>query len=279
MSNIFWLASYPKSGNTWLRALLTNYLANIDHPVDINKLKGGPIASARVWFDEWTGVEASALDETVVERLRPHVFRCMKRFEQGTFYMKTHDAWKLTDQGEALFPADVTSGAVYIVRNPLDMAASCANHWGVDINKAVENLCDPNFTIAASIGGISDQLRQFLGSWSFHVRSWLNESGLHLLTIRYEDMVDDAESVFAKVVKFLGLPYDSGRLRKSVLFSNFKELQQQEKNKGFREKPLKSETFFRSGKCGSWRQELTQRHVELLVDAHGETMRRFGYLN
>ena len=68
VAKIVWLASYPKSGNTWMRVLLANYLRNADAPVDINALEGGPIASARVWFDEWVGIEASALDDATIER-------------------------------------------------------------------------------------------------------------------------------------------------------------------------------------------------------------------
>src|SRR6185369_1295236 len=79
MAEIFWLASYPKSGNTWMRILLNNYRRNAPEPADINKLEGGPIASARVWFDEWVGIEASALDDALIERLRPGVYRCMAR--------------------------------------------------------------------------------------------------------------------------------------------------------------------------------------------------------
>ena len=151
MGKIIWLASYPKSGNTWMRTLLTNYLRDSDTPADINKLDGGPIASARGWFDEWAGIEASALNDTVIERLRPDVYRCMAGESPDTLYMKVHDAWGRTDSGEALFPADVTGGVVYILRNPLDMARSCAHHWGLDIHKAVEDMCDTEFTTSRSI--------------------------------------------------------------------------------------------------------------------------------
>ncbi|MCM2357366.1 MAG: sulfotransferase domain-containing protein [Geobacteraceae bacterium] len=278
MGDMFWLASYPKSGNTWMRALLTNYLSDAAEPANINSLNGGPIASARVWFDEWAGIEASALGDNMVERLRPCVYRCMQRFEKEDLYMKVHDAWSRTDKGEPLFPADATAGVVYILRNPLDMAASCANHWGTGIDKAVENLCNPDFAIARSVGEMSDQLRQFLGSWSGHVKSWLDDSGLPVFPVRYEDLLRDTESVFGEVASFLGLPREAARLRKAVAFSGFAELRRQENDKGFRERPVKSASFFRRGEAGSWRQELTERQLERLIAAHGEMMERFGYL-
>lgn len=280
MANICWLASYPKSGNTWLRILLTNYLREDKAPADINKLDGGPIASARVWFDEWVGIEASALDDSLIESLRPGVYRCMAREESKTVYMKVHDSWGLTEKGEGLFPADVTKGVIYIVRNPLDMAASCANHWGVTVDKAVENLCNPEYALSRSLGGLADQLSQKMGTWSDHVISWLDVSGLPLQVVRYEDLLRDTQKYFGEVVRFCGLEYKEKRLQQAVLFSDFQELQLQEREKGFKERStVAPEAFFRKGKTGGWRQELSGVLVKRIIEVNGETMRRFGYLD
>ena len=280
MASIFWLASYPKSGNTWMRILLNNYLRNADAPADINRLEGGPIASARVWFDEWVGIEASSLDDASIERLRPGVYRCMAREEQETLFMKVHDAWGRSDRDDAIFPADVTGGVIYILRNPLDMAASCSHHWGVSLEQAVENMCLPDFALARSIGGMSDQLQQRLGSWSHHVTSWLDDSALPVQLVRYEDLKHNPESVFGDVVKFCGLPWDEERVQKAVSFSDFSELQRQEKKNDFRERSIKSPgPFFRRGQTGAWREELPAHLVQRLIDEHGDTMRRFGYLD
>ena len=185
-----------------------------------------------------------------------------------------------TNKGEALFPLDVTAGVVYIVRNPLDMAASCAHHWGVSVDKAVENMCDPEFIIARSLGGLSDQLRQRMLSWSGHVQSWLDESGLPVHAVRYEDLCRDPEAAFGEVVRFCGLPPDVARVRKAVAFSDFSELQRQEREKGFRERPvLAPGPFFRRGQAGSWREELPSELAKRLIDTHGKMMKRFGYLD
>jgi hypothetical protein len=280
MADIICLASYPKSGNTWLRILLTNYLRNSQDPADINKLQGGPIASARIWFDEWAGIEASALDDATIERLRPGVYRCMAREEQETIYMKVHDAWGRTDCGEGQFPADVTAGVVYILRNPLDMVASCANHWNLSVEGAVDVLCNPLYTLSRTTGGISDQLFQRLGSWSSHATSWLDESGLRVHLVRYEDLKRDPVGLFGEVVRFCGLPYDEERVARAVEFSDFSELQRQERTHDFRERPAKAQgAFFRRGQVGAWREELPTDLAHRLIDVHGETMRRFGYLD
>jgi aryl sulfotransferase len=280
MAKFYWLASYPKSGNTWMRILLTNYLQNSDEPADINKLRGAPIASDRVWFDEWVGVEASVLDDTTIERLRPGVYRCMAREEQEPLFTKVHDAWGCTDRSEGLFPADVTAGVIYIMRNPLDMATSCANHWGISIDESVERLCDPDSALARSLGGLSDQLRQYLGSWSSHVISWLDKADLPVHLVRYEDLRRDPQSFFGEVVRFCDLPWDKERIDRAVAFSDFSELQRQEKTNNFLERPTNAlGQFFRRGQSGGWREELPANLVQRLIDVHGETMRRFGYLD
>lgn len=276
---ITWLASYPKSGNTWMRVFLTNYIRNNDQPANINELEGGPIASARTWFDEWSGIEASALSDSVITRLRPEVYRCMVRENLQMLYMKVHDAWMLTDRGEPLFPADVTAGVIYILRNPLDMAASCANHWGIPLEKAVDNLCNPAFVMARSERELNNQLSQVVKCWSGHLKSWIDESGLPVLTVRYEDMLSLSEHTFSQVVRFCGLPLDPDRVRKAISFSEFRILQHQEREKGFHERsPSTSGQFFRRGQAGSWRDELPPELVRRLIDAHGDMMRRFGYL-
>jgi hypothetical protein len=194
--------------------------------------------------------------------------------------MKVHDAWSITDRSEALFPSDVTAGMIYLLRNPLDMAASCAHHWGVTVERAVENMCDAEFAISRSLGGLSDQLRQRMHSWSGHVQSWLDESGLPVQVVRYEDLRRDPEETFGKVVRYCGLTYDETRLRKAVAFSDFSELQRQEKEKGFRERSVRAPgPFFRRGQAGTWREELPLELVERLVATHGPVMRRFGYLD
>jgi len=278
MADITWLASYPKSGNTWLRVLLANHKRDGDAPADINALDDGPIASARVWFDEWAGVKSSALSDAVIESCRPEVYRCLARESKNPLYMKVHDAWGRTNRGDPLFPPEITAGVVYIVRNPLDLAMSCAHHWGCSPGRAVENLCDSDFALGRSLGGLSDQLRQRLGSWSDHLRSWVDLSGLPVHLVRYEDLHRDPEAVFGAIVRFCGLPDDAGRVRKAVAFSDFSELRRQEQTNGFREHSSSAPgRFFRSGRTGSWRGELPPELFRRILADHGETMRRFGY--
>jgi len=271
LSRIVWLASYPKSGNTWVRALVTNYRRHEQAPADINRLDGGPIASARLGFDEWVGVEASALRQQVVDRLRPEVYRRLASSAEATLFLK-------------VVPPDATLGVVYIVRNPLDIVMSLANHNGLAPEEAVRRLCDRDAKASDSAVGLRHQLRQRLGSWSEHVRSWVDESGLPVELVRYEDLATDGVSVLERVVRFCGLDGNRdgsfpARLAKAVAFSDFAELSRQERESGFKERPPTAPTFFRRGRVGGWREELSPSLVRQLVDVHGPTMERFGYLD
>ena len=278
MSDIVWLASYPKSGNTWLRVLLANYLRDASEPADINTIFVGPAASARRRFDEWAGVDAAALDPSVVDRLRPQVYRCLALDADETLFMKVHDRWDRVDTGEPMFPADVTRGVVYIIRNPLDLASSCAHHWGVPLTAAVATLCDSSAAARDVSRDTPEQLRQFFGSWSDHVGSWVDDSGLPLHVVRYEDLAADPRGCFGEVVRFCRLDYDRDRVGKAVKFSSFDELRRQEAAAGFQERsPRAPGGFFRRGVAGSWRDELPPHLARRLAGAHGPMMARFGY--
>lgn len=280
MGKFIWLASYPKSGNTWMRALLTNYIRDGSEPASINELIGGPIASARFWFDEWAGIEASALSDEAIEQLRPGVYRCMADEAPEHYFLKVHDAWRRTANGEPLFPPEITAGVVYIMRNPLDLVSSCAHHWGLGLAEATERLCKPDFALARSHGALTDQLQQPLKSWSDHVNSWLEEAGLPTCLVRYEDLRADPQRVLGEVVRFCGLEYDSTRLDKAVAFADFAELQRQEQAEGFRERSiLAPDGFFRRGQVNAWREELEPDLVRQLIACHGRLMRRYGYLD
>jgi hypothetical protein len=279
VSAIVWLASYPKSGNTWVRVLLANYLSEAQEPVDINQLMVSGMASARRPFDECCGIEASALDDSLVDRLRPAVYRRLAADSSDDLFMKVHDAWSETVPGEPMFPPDVTRAVVYVVRNPLDVAVSAAAHWHVETDEVVDWMCDPDYRYSAADARLPDQLRQLLGSWSDHARSWLDRSALPSHLVRYEDLHANPERALTRVLGACRLPCDPRRVRAAVDFSDFRELQRQERAQGFRERPLKSrEPFFRRGEAGAWRDELPPPLAERLKRAHRETMTRFGYL-
>lgn len=278
MGGIYWLASYPKSGNTWFRTFLRNLVEDGDAPVDINELETGAIASGRGWLDEVLGFDTAELGPDEVERLRPEVYRWSLRDEEFGYH-KIHDAYTFTSDNEPLVSREATIGALYILRNPLDVAPSFANHMHCDIDKAIGKMGRSEAAMCRTRKALPNQVRQKLLTWSEHVLSWVDAPGLNVEVIRYEDMQADAQATFTRAARFLGLPTDAGRIAKAIRFSDFRELARQEEEKGFCERPANAARFFRKGISGDWQKKLTPEQVARIIADHGEVMRRFGYLD
>jgi aryl sulfotransferase len=278
MTGIIWLASYPKSGNTWFRIFLTNLLRDNDEPSDINALESTPISSARAIFDDETGIEAADLTAEEIDRLRPLVYEYLAETAEETLFMKVHDAWTLLPDGSPLLSSAASRGAIYFIRNPLDVAVSYAHHNGTDIDRAITLMGNGNHMLCGKPGRLDNQLRQKLLTWSGHVESWLKAPGLRVQVMRYEDMLARPEETFSRAVAFAGLPHDREKIAKALRFSDFETLQAQEIAQGFKEKSPVNDLFFRNGQAGQWRERLTPEQVDRVVRDHGEVMRRFGYL-
>jgi len=276
---IIWLASYPKSGNTWFRAFLTNLFLDDDKTFDINELQGGPIASDRNMFDEHTNLDSSELCYDEVDNLRPDVYREFASTLDEVRFMKVHDAYTYLNDGRAMFPHDVSLGCVYIVRNPFDLGLSFANHLNASVEKTVEYMNNPEFAFASKNNKFNNQLRQFLLTWSGHIKSWTEQDKIPFTVLRYEDMKDEPFREFSKAIKFAGLNFSDENIMYSIEQAKFENLKKKEEESGFREKNPKSPSFFREGKKSNWRGQLSDELVQSIIDKHKEILIKYNYLD
>lgn len=279
MKGIIWLASYPKSGNTWFRIFLTNLLTGKETPANINKLDGGPIASARGVFDNNIGVEASDLTVDEIDLLRPDLYCHLAENSEETLFMKIHDAYTQVAHDMPLIPAEATAGALYFIRNPLDVAVSFAHHSGWDYDTSISRMADEEFAFCSRPDKLHNQLRQKLLSWSNHVLSWVDSAPFPVCLLRYEDMQMQPLETFSKAVRFAELSHTARQIQKALEFSSFDVVRGQEEAEGFREKSSASNRFFRKGKSGSWRKELSEEQARRIIHDHRDVMRRFEYLD
>lgn len=275
---IYWLASYPKSGNTWFRIVLANVLKDTDEPIDLDFIHTGMIASSREWMEAALGFDTGDLTHDELDALRPHVYRWYSEQLDSPGYYKIHDAHTLVGE-EALIPAEGCLGALYFIRNPLDVAISFANHFSCSVDEAIQMMGDEQFAFCKSKRRQVNQLRQWLLSWSMHVNSWVNAKGLNRLVIRYEDMKNNPQETFANALGFLQIHPTGATLQTALANAEFDKLQQEEAEKGFCEKPLKVTQFFRKGMVGDWENTLTEAQIAQLIADHGPTMQAFGYLD
>jgi len=278
MGNIMWLASFPKSGNTWLRAFLANYLFGGDEPVAINNLDEHSAGDADFrYFQPFIDQDGdpTSIGERKLYAVREKAQRHMAEMSEGIALVKIHN--RLANFCNApTICRDVTAGAIYVVRNPLDVIPSYAKHYGVSIDHAIEATASSTLILPNS----ENLVMQDLGSWSDHVTSWAQAKGLYMMIMRYEAMLHAPEKTFASVINYLRVPLDPKRLKQSIEFSSFDSLAAQEKKEGFKEaSDNNKDGFFRAGRSGGWRDVLTETQANKIIKAHGPVMRRFRYLD
>ncbi len=272
-AGVVWLASYPRSGNTWIRILLSNLLEGKGVPGDINNfaLKGESANSVQA-FEELTLLDSDLLKTREIEALRPTVHDAESKHSGEAKLLKTHDAYTYVKGGTPLL-GRAARAAIYLVRDPRDVAVSFAAHFGIGIDAAIRRMNDQDDTIGGFL-----QTRQRLTGWTGHVTSWLDQLDLPVHVIRYEDLHADTSAVFAAALDFLGANYTRHQLEQAVVHSGFAELRRQERENGFCESLPAETLFFRRGETGSWRQELTATQIGVIESDHAITMKRLGYL-
>lgn len=267
---IFWLASYPKSGNTWVRSLVTSLQAG-GAGVQLDSLgKLAPNGAARAWLEGCVDLDSEGLTHAEMRAMRVHAYRRVAA--RRSCLLKVHDVCD-----PALFPVDATLGTVYIVRDPRDVAPSWADHMGVNLDAAIAQMADPGLTMSASLSSFRPQALQHYGSWSLHVQSWLDHAPGPLLLLRYEDMLSDPWHEATRLASFLGLAADAASVERSVHACRFEALRSAEEQGGFGERRKGQQRFFRQGRAGAWQSVLQPQQAARLAEQHGEVMRRLGY--
>lgn len=279
LANIFWLASYPKSGNTWIRIFIANLLHQGPESVDINEFHSDAMASERGWVESALGFEINELSHDEVDQLRPAAYRWASQQLTSPGYHKIHDAYIYLPNGEPLIPAEAIKGALCVIRNPLDVAVSFAHHSGWSIDQCIENMGNERFAFCGSSTQLYVQLRQRLLSWSRHVTSWVDAPAIKRHVVRYEDMKLSPIDTFSQIAAFLELPIDRLSITEALERCTFEKLQAQEKQKPFKEKSARSDRFFRKGIVGDWMNTLSDQQIARVVNDQREVMQRFGYLD
>jgi hypothetical protein len=275
MPGILWLASYPKSGNTWMRVFLANLILDEPEPLALRRIN--EVCSSEpneVWFKPFAKGAVSELSEKRVAQLRERAQERAVSLNKNIMPMKTHSLLG-KDHSFQTISVKATIGVIYIVRDPRDVAISAADHYGLTLDQAIEMMADKK---ARGRGTPGTTVHELMGSWSDHVRSWTRWKHTPLIVLRYEDMLADALGQLGMVARKLGITGDEARIRRAVEFSSFKSLQAQEAQSGFIEKSLHSQRFFRAGRAGGWREKLTPAQAAAIERHHAEQMRRFGYL-
>ncbi|WP_164931322.1 sulfotransferase domain-containing protein [Erythrobacter sp. HKB08] len=274
--SIVWLASYPKSGSTWVRALLTACLFP-DEPLDLSALVGGPIVFDRSLLDDHAAIDSADLTLDALLPYQSAFHRAFAAEGDGPVLVKTHSAFRRASDGTALFPKQASAGAILIVRNPLDIVASYAHHEGKTADAIIERMADEEARQDEWPDKTSKAVPQLLGSWSTNVTSWLDQDEIPLLLVRYEDLLSDPAGQLDRITSFCGLSIDLEKQGAATDAASFERLKKAEDDAGFSEKPRAGKAFFRKGRTGGSTRELNEAQNRRILEDHGAAMRRLGY--
>lgn len=278
-SGATWLASYPKSGNTWLRLLLESY--RIDAVVNINDNRIATADSTDLIARSATSVTPEILGPAGEFLVRPAGLANLFAVQKPGFMVKTHFANLQPKELPPLIPKPFTSKAIYIFRDPRDVAVSFSNWLGFSHDEICVAMASTQF-IMGGVGkdGKYKAGRVYLSSWSNHVASWTSEKEFPVHVVRYEDMCEDTEKELTEIVSFLEWELDKERIARAVKNCELSRLAKQEKEGGFIEHIGQNNAtqFFHKG--GSrWKDELAPVHIKQIEKDHGKVMSLLGYLD
>ncbi len=276
---IIWLASYPKSGNTWVRLFLNSLLFTTDATVDINKIKIEQFPS-RKYF---SGI-AKNVDDVTDFMKNCNNAQSQLNLDKKLKFFKTHNAFWRT--GEYSFTdAHNTLGIIHIVRDPRNVITSVKNHFDYkDYEKALKFLKDEKNMIGIKGSTKEMDLPTLISSWKNHFNSWRNLTKLKnsYLLIKYEDLIKDPFHEFSKITNFISkiskLKFDEKNIIKSVKNTSFKSLKEQEMKKGFTEAPNNLNKFFNLGPDNNWQKLLNTQIIKDIEESFKKEMMELGYL-
>ncbi len=266
-----WIASYPKSGNTWLRCLLEAYRRN--GKLDINDMRITSSDGGATIVQGVSPVPLAGLGFRGDMMLRPAALLNLFARLSAPIWIKTHFANIQPDGLPHCIPPDFTKRAVYIVRDPRAVFLSFSRFFGMSLKASAEAMANDEFRI----GGTERHSLQLISSWSNHVASWFGEKAFPKHVVKYEDLLEDAAKELTEVLTFLEEDVDEAVVKRAVTAASISRLKKTEEKDGFHENLIAERGGFFNGDT-SWKEELGPKWIARIEEDHGEIMKLLGYL-
>ena len=275
---IIWLASYPKSGNTWVRAIISSLIYSKDGLFNFKFL---PNISQFPLTEHFKDLTEDLDDLNNIKKFWVEAQEKINLNNQINFFKTHHMNCKI--DGDVFTNKNNTLATIYIVRDPRNLVTSLSNHYTLTNQESKNFLLSQN-----NLRGKNnyDKLPVFLGTWQQHYKSWTTNNH-NLLLIKYENLISDTENEIIKIIKFLkkftDLNYEKNKIQNIIESTSFESLKKMEKENKFKENINNKLTgnkvnFFNMGKKNNWK-DLLDRKLSLEIEERlNAEMKELGYL-
>ena len=291
--NIFWISSYPKSGNTLVRAILTGLFFSNDGRVNFEDMRNIGLFETTRRLNFIKSINENDFynlgDLTTLSKYWQTIQTNQElKIEKGFGFLKTHSCL-VSIKNNLFTSADITKGYIYVVRDPRDLCISWAHHSNYSIDQSIDFLCNPLSVLKwinkSKYSIIPKNIfpLQFISSWSEHVKSWTeNDLGVPKLIIKYEDLIINKKIIIKKIIDFfdkdLGVKIKNSntKLENILKTTSFNYMKNMESKNGFDE-AMPWSNFFRKGDRQQWKSILNKEQQSKIKDNFEKYMDMFDY--
>ena len=278
---IVWLASYPKSGNTLLRSILSSYFFSNDGEFKFENLYQ---ISQFPLLEHFTSIDVDINEDKAVFKNSINAQNFINKEKGKVKFFKTHSSFSKINNYN-FTDLQNTLGVIYIVRDPRNVVNSLAHHYNFSLDEATDTMIDKKKFMSRT----DKNAEVFAGSWNFNYNSWKNlEQNKKYFLIKYEDLIKNKKSIILKVFKFLNslgmkLDIDMVKLNKVIKTTEFEKMKAKEQEETFTEAMIDEKTgkrkiFFNLGPKNDWRVNLDKKNKEKIEKAFSKEMEELGYL-
>ncbi|ETA70410.1 sulfotransferase domain-containing protein [Candidatus Pelagibacter ubique] len=281
---IFWIASYPKSGNTWVRSLLSSYYFTNDGIFNQKLLANIEQFPQKKFFADFK------YNSSVVGDTAKHWIKAQEKInlDNKIRFLKTHNSLSAINGYQFTNPKN-TIGCIYVIRDPRNVITSLKNHFELNNEEAMKFMMnEKKFTYDFhALKDYSDF--QFISSWENNYKSWKNQILIPVKFIKYEDLIDKTFIIFKEIVEFINKlsnvekKFNKKKALNSVRTTSFNNLSNLEKRQGFIESLISKDEkkkipFFHLGPENDWKKMLDENLKKKLFDIFQENLKDLSYL-
>ena len=278
---IIWIASYPKCGNTWVRSLLSAYYFSKDGEFNFDLLKN---------IKQFPSIDFFQKKIDSIEEASANWIPIQKKIKETkkVYFLKTHNVFG-SYKGNNFTSPEYTLGVINIVRDPRNVITSLMNHFSIKEEEAFKLISNENRNLRDRNDQDNYATYSFISSWNNNYNSWKFTKNINKILIKYEDLENDIEKSFTKIIEFTNKimrkdnKINIKKLKKSIETTKFDLLKKKEEKEGFDEAIYssdngKTKSFFNLGKNNDYKKLLKKETVQSIEDIFEKEMKELGYL-